>query len=64
MRILVDTNVFLEVLLDQAKAEEARKLLEATGSHEMFMSDYPSTRSGCSCCGRAATTCFESSSET
>ena len=40
MRILVDTNVFLEVLLDQAKAEEARKLLEATGSHEMFMSDY------------------------
>ena len=40
MRILVDTNVFLEILLDQAKADEARALLLQTDRHEFLISDY------------------------
>jgi len=40
MRLLVDTNIFLEVILGQAKHEEARALLTRTGEHDMFISDY------------------------
>jgi len=40
MRILVDTNVFLEVLLNQLKAAEARALLDQAERHEFFLSDY------------------------
>ena len=40
MRILADTNVFLEILLDQARAGEARALLAQVRNHEFFLSDY------------------------
>ena len=40
MRLLIDTNIVLEVMLEQARAEEARALLTRTGEHELFISDY------------------------
>ena len=40
MRLLIDTNIFLEVILEQAKAEEAQALLVKTEEHEFFISDY------------------------
>lgn len=40
MRLLIDTNIVLEVILEQAKAEEARSLLAKTEKHEFFISDY------------------------
>ncbi len=40
MRLLVDTNVFLEVLLAQTKAKEARDFLEKTNVHQLFVSNY------------------------
>ncbi len=40
MRLLIDTNVFLEVLLEQARAEEAQLLLAAIEGHEFFISDF------------------------
>ena len=40
MRLLIDTNIFLEVLLEQDRAEEARQLLTKTEEHEFFISDF------------------------
>lgn len=40
MRLLIDTNIFLEVILGQEKAEAARDLLSRTEAHEFFISDY------------------------
>jgi uncharacterized protein len=40
LRLLIDTNVFLELLLSQARAEEARALLERPEAHDFFLSDY------------------------
>ena len=40
MRLLLDTNIFLEVILDQERAEEARTLLSKVEEHEFFLSDY------------------------
>jgi predicted nucleic acid-binding protein len=40
MRLLIDTNVFLEIILDQEKAEQSKTLLENTKDHEFFISDY------------------------
>jgi len=40
MRLLVDTNLFIEVLLNQAKAGEARSVLENSKHHELFISDF------------------------
>jgi predicted nucleic acid-binding protein len=40
VRLLIDTNIVLEVILEQAKAEEARALLVKTEEHEFFISDY------------------------
>ena len=40
MRLLLDTNIFLEVLLDQDRAGEARHLLSQTDEHELFISDF------------------------
>lgn len=36
----MDTNIFLEVLLGQERATEARTLLSRVGVHEFFCSDY------------------------
>ncbi len=40
MRFLIDTNIFLEVILDQNKADEAKALLSKTEEHDFFMSDF------------------------
>jgi hypothetical protein len=40
MRLLIDTNTFLEVLLEQEKADEASQLLSETQEHEFFVSDF------------------------
>lgn len=40
MRLLVDTNIFLELLLAQSRAAEARKFLENARNHDFFISDY------------------------
>jgi len=40
MRLLLDTNIFLEVILDQERAKEARALLSKVEGHEFFISDY------------------------
>lgn len=39
MRLPIDTNIFLEVLLEQDKASEARELLSKTEEHDLFLSD-------------------------
>lgn len=38
MRLLLDTNIFLEVLLTQAKSEEAQTFLKQIDRHEVFLS--------------------------
>jgi hypothetical protein len=40
VRLLIDTNIFLEIILDQEKTEEARDLLSRTEEHQFFLSDY------------------------
>ncbi len=40
MKLLVDTNVLLEIMLEQEKAEEARTFLAKTETHEFFLTDY------------------------
>lgn len=39
MKLLLDTNIFLEIILDQEKAPEAKALL-SDKQHELYMSDY------------------------
>jgi predicted nucleic acid-binding protein len=40
VRLLIDTNVFLELLLAQNQADQARRVLENTASHSLHISDY------------------------
>jgi predicted nucleic acid-binding protein len=40
MKVLLDTNIFLEIILWQEKAPEARNLLERIEDHEFFITDY------------------------
>ncbi len=40
MRLLIDTNIFFELILKQEKAEEAKNILSKTQEHELFISDY------------------------
>lgn len=40
MRLLIDTNIFLEIILQQEKANDAATLLRKAGDHEFFISDY------------------------
>jgi predicted nucleic acid-binding protein len=40
VRLLIDTNIFLELLLNQLKSDEARNLLSSATGHEMFISDF------------------------
>ena len=40
MRLLIDTNVFLEILLEQRRAEEAKDLLRKVDQHDFFISDF------------------------
>ncbi len=40
MRLLLDANIFLEVLLEQQQAEVAGELLENDAAHELCVSDF------------------------
>jgi hypothetical protein len=40
MRLLVDTNIFIEVLLGQMGAGQARTFLENRKGHELYVSDF------------------------
>jgi hypothetical protein len=40
MRLFFDANIFLEVLLDQTRAEEVTNLLSAGNQHHFFLSDF------------------------
>lgn len=40
MRLLVDTNIFLEILLEQNCAEETKNLLRKVDQHDFFISDF------------------------
>lgn len=40
MRLLIDANVFLEVFLNQERAESARSILGMVLEHDMFISDF------------------------
>jgi hypothetical protein len=40
MRFLIDTNIFLEIILDQLKADEAKSLLSETEKHDFYISDF------------------------
>ena len=40
MRLLIDTNILLEIILEQEKADEARSLLVGTDEHAFYISDF------------------------
>jgi len=40
MRLFLDTNLFLEIILGQEKAAEVKALLSETDQHEFFLSDF------------------------
>jgi predicted nucleic acid-binding protein len=40
IQVLIDTNIFLEIILWQEKAPEARNLLEKIEDHEFYITDY------------------------
>lgn len=40
VKILLDTNIFLEIFLEQENAEEAIELLNKCSRHDFFISDF------------------------
>ena len=40
MKALLDTNVFLEIILSQERVNEAKELLLKADQHEFFITDY------------------------
>ena len=40
MKVLIDTNIILKILLNQERANEARKLLENSDNFAFFLSDF------------------------
>jgi len=40
MRVLIDTNIILGIILSREKSYEARKLLENSEKFEFFLSDF------------------------
>jgi hypothetical protein len=40
MKALLDTNIFLEIILSQEKSDEAKQLLLKSAQHEFFITDY------------------------
>jgi hypothetical protein len=40
MKLLLDTNIFLEIILDQERASEVKNLLVRTDQHDFYLSDY------------------------
>ncbi|MEW5830968.1 MAG: PIN domain-containing protein [Chloroflexota bacterium] len=40
MKLLLDTNIFLEIILDQERVDESKELLLRSGVHDFYLSDY------------------------
>ncbi|MCG2709119.1 MAG: PIN domain-containing protein [Thermodesulfovibrionales bacterium] len=40
MRLFIDTNIFLEIILEQEKVEDAKALLSKIEEHDFFISDF------------------------
>lgn len=40
MKLLLDTNLFLEIILDQENASDVQNLLCKTETYELFLTDY------------------------
>jgi len=40
MNLLLDTNIFLEIILDQEKSSEAKLLLTEAAEHNFYVTDY------------------------
>lgn len=40
MKVLIDTNIILEILLNQEKSNESRKLLDNSDNFTFFLSDF------------------------
>jgi len=40
VNFLLDTNIFLEVILDQEKSEDAKRILTNIEKHSLYISDY------------------------
>ncbi|MBM4041141.1 MAG: type II toxin-antitoxin system VapC family toxin [Planctomycetes bacterium] len=40
MRLLLDTSIFLEILLEQRDAQKARELLTRVSEHSFFVTDF------------------------
>ena len=40
MKLLLDTNIFLEIILDQERASESKNLLVRTDQHNFYLSAY------------------------
>lgn len=40
MRLFIDTNIFMEVILDQENAEDAKTVLSKTQEYDLFISDF------------------------
>ncbi len=40
MRLFIDTNIFLEVILEQENAEDAKTVLSKTQEYDLFISDF------------------------
>jgi len=40
VNLFIDTNIALEIILDQERAEEARELLASSDQHRFFISDF------------------------
>jgi hypothetical protein len=40
MRLLLDTNIFLEAILGQTSADDVKLLLAQGDAHELFLSDF------------------------
>jgi len=40
MKLFLDTNIFLEVILEQEKTEDSKSLLSKSEDHDFFISDF------------------------
>jgi uncharacterized protein len=40
VRLLIDTNIFLEIMLSQERSDESRSLLTSASSQNVFITDY------------------------
>ncbi len=45
MKLLLDTNTFLEIILGQDQSQQAKTLLEKSEEHDLFMSDISQRKS-------------------